>query len=165
MITLSKFTASPGEREVPGFFAERAEFTELSWACVIIEIKTRSSLEFVLMMGGRWVVRDARRLDLDYVVGQPGRQPESIEGDDGKKRGPGIVTYCVISGVIATAAGSAVSLAVVGTARFVAWAAVLASVSVVAGLGYGSTPVNVAWDCCRRSLRRVVDLWSISWSG
>jgi hypothetical protein len=102
-------------------------------------------------------MRDTRRLGVDCIVEQAGSRPESDEGDnDAEKRGPGVVIYCAVSGLIATTMGAVVSLAAGGTERIAAWAAVLVAVSTAAGLGYGSDPVNAAWSYCRRALHRVV---------
>ena len=80
------------------------------------------------------------------------------QGDAQKRCRPHVLAYCVVTGVIATTAGAVVSLVAVGTARIGAWAAVLVSVSVGAGLAYDSGPVNALWFSCRDYLHRVVGL-------
>ena len=70
------------------------------------------------------------------------------------RRGPHIVTYCVLSGVIAAAAGVGASLGVAGAARIGAWAAVIVAVSVVAGLAYDSIPLTAFWSASRNLFRR-----------
>ena len=72
-----------------------------------------------------------------------------------RKRGSlGVLTYCVSSGLVSTTGGVLVGFETAGRARFIAWSAVVASVSALAGLAYGSASLNSAWRRCRRLLDR-----------
>jgi hypothetical protein len=73
-----------------------------------------------------------------------------------ERRGPHVIMYGLISGGIAAITGTATSLAVAGSARIAAWSVVTVSVSVLAGLAYGSAPVDALWVACRQLLRRLV---------
>jgi hypothetical protein len=71
---------------------------------------------------------------------------EGSNAPAGQPPGPHLVTYCVISGIIATSVGTSVGLTFSGSARITAWSVTIACVSVLAGLAYGSTAVNALWD-------------------
>lgn len=53
--------------------------------------------------------------------------------------------YCVASGVVGTAAATVISLAASGVTRIAVWATVIGLVSLIAGVAYDSTPVNLLW--------------------
>jgi hypothetical protein len=95
---------------------------------------------------------DARRLAAGCLLQPEVRHGEPQEGQDRKPR---LLTYCAVSGLIATTAGAGVTLVTSGTARLLAWFAVLVLVSVAAGLAYGSSPLGVVRQSCRHLVRRV----------
>ena len=79
--------------------------------------------------------------------------------DDRRRRGPRrrripLVAYCIASGGVAAAVASALGAAFAGAARLPVWSGVAGSVSVLAGLAYGSTLPRAAWSACRRLGRR-----------
>jgi hypothetical protein len=55
-----------------------------------------------------------------------------------------LFAYCVGFGVLATVVATVASFAATGIARIELWIAALGSVSVLAGLAYGSGPLNPA---------------------
>jgi hypothetical protein len=63
------------------------------------------------------------------------------DGDRGYPRSR-LFAYCAASGVLGTAAATALSFAASGAARIALWATVVGLVSLVAGLVYDSGPVN-----------------------
>lgn len=71
-----------------------------------------------------------------------------------RRQRPDLFAYCAVSGVLGTATATVMSLATSGVTRLVVWAAVLSSVSLLAGLGYDSGPVNFVWSACLPSRRR-----------
>jgi hypothetical protein len=64
-----------------------------------------------------------------------------------------LFVYCAASGVLGTAAATALSFAASGVARIAIWASALGLVSLLAGLAYDSARVN-ALRSTRRLLRR-----------
>lgn len=82
-----------------------------------------------------------------------------VHMDDYRKRDrqrhqPPVVTYCLVSGVIATAAATALSFTVSGAASFVVWISALVAVCVLAGFGYDSALLRAARAARRRPHRR-----------
>jgi hypothetical protein len=53
-----------------------------------------------------------------------------------------LLGYCAASGVLGTAAATALGLAASGVTRIAVWAGVLALVSLIAGLAYESSPAS-----------------------
>lgn len=66
---------------------------------------------------------------------------------------PPLVAYCLASGVLGTAAATALSFTVSGTASFAVWVAALVAVCSLAGFGYDSALLGAAWTAFRRSRR------------
>jgi hypothetical protein len=67
-----------------------------------------------------------------------------------------LFAYCAGSGVLGTAAATAVSLTASGITRIAVWATALGLVSLLAGLAYDSAPLNALWST-GRLLRRQRD--------
>jgi hypothetical protein len=94
------------------------------------------------------------------VTGRPAQEGGALlRMDDHRKRGPRrrrvpLLAYCLGSGGVGAAVATALSVTVAGAARLPVWSAVAGSVSVLAGLAYGSTLPRAAWAACRRLSRR-----------
>jgi hypothetical protein len=87
----------------------------------------------------------------DCMVKRPVREPDpASEGP----RGPHIITYCLICGVITTTVATAAGLAVSGIARLTIWLAIIFCSSSLAGFAYGSKPVNALWERVRQRAGR-----------
>lgn len=99
---------------------------------------------------------EASRPGTGCVLRPPDRQvgPQTASIRSQKRGSLGVLTYCVSSGLVSATAGVLVGLETAGRARFIGWSAVVASVSVLAGLAYGSASLNSAWHRCRRLLHR-----------
>lgn len=72
---------------------------------------------------------------------------------DQRQRQPPVVAYCLVSGVIATTAATALSFTASGAASFVVWVSALVVLCVLAGLGYDSALVGTVWAARRRQHR------------
>jgi hypothetical protein len=68
-----------------------------------------------------------------------------------------LFAYCAASGVLGTAAATALSFAASGVARIAIWTTALGLVSLLAGLAYDSAPVNALWSTSRLLRRQHAD--------
>lgn len=65
-----------------------------------------------------------------------------------------LLGYCAASGVLGTAAATALGLAASGVIRIAVWAGVLALVSLIAGLAYETDPASLVRTVCQPRRRR-----------
>jgi hypothetical protein len=91
--------------------------------------------------------------------GGPAREGTFVRMDDYRTRSwsqhrPPLAVYCLASGVIGTAAATALSFTVSGAASFAVWISVLVLVCALAGFGYESALPGAVWAACRRLHRR-----------
>lgn len=70
-----------------------------------------------------------------------------------RRRQPPLWAYCLACGALGTTVATGLSFTVSGVASLVAWAGVLATACVAAGLAYDSALVAAAWAACRRVRR------------
>lgn len=81
--------------------------------------------------------------------------PEHLPAKPRKSPWIGRVSYSVVSGIVATVIGAAVSLVVNATERAIVWCAVTLAVCIVAGIAWESSPVTSGWKACCRWLREL----------
>ena len=79
---------------------------------------------------------------------------DEYRGRNRLRRSPSLAVYCLVSGVLGAAVATVASFTVSGAASFVVWAAVLVSVCVLAGLGYGSPLLRAMRGACHRPYSR-----------
>ena len=65
-----------------------------------------------------------------------------------------LLAYCGVSGLLGTGIATVLSLAASGTTRIAIWAAALTLVSLMAGLAYGSRPLDFLLSAYHLSRRR-----------
>jgi hypothetical protein len=77
------------------------------------------------------------------VHGARGAGQAAVDGQGPDRRTPyQVIAYCLLSGIVALAAGAAVSLTISGMGRIALWAAVTGVVAVAAGIAYDSRLVK-----------------------
>lgn len=84
----------------------------------------------------------------------PSRENEDGQTDHVEQRiSPGVVSYSLITGIVAAGAGGVAGLTAAGTARIAVWCTVAGATSIASGLAHDSAAIGTCWSGLRRIVR------------
>lgn len=89
-----------------------------------------------------------------FANGSPSHESEDGQTSHVEQRmSPGVVSYSLITGIVAAGVGGVVGLTVAGTTRIAVWCTVAGATSIVSGLAHDSAAIGACWSGLRRLIR------------